>query len=378
MKNKDNIIIGGTIAFALLFAVTAVLFKVFEIEIFPSQIYGALMGSVITCIITLLLLRGQTSSEELKERNMAVFNQKQAVYHRFIEELHKIVRDGEITIESKKAGDPNGPAVDELKDLIFQLGLLQMHAKPDTFNTVKAGIMNMIAALNSYNDCEEKDKSKEAPKFYDQLSQSLFKITNELRKELYTDEGAQTKEGEISELLGECGLSIEYTGFDKKDAQEYFWTKLKEKLEGKGMEFIDESIPNFKEEIEKYYAKKRPRYKWYNYSFKAPGCNVAFTIEIDKNYYYGVKKIFEPKKNLNENIDPEKVEAYFKDNPRFNITRSWYGWTCSQDHNLNFWTLDSKGFEQFLNDNNKEKFIKGIADEIEGFVTDFVEKYNKN
>ena len=74
MKNKDNIIIGGTIAFALLFAVTAVLFKVFEIEIFPSQIYGALMGSVITCIITLLLLRGQTSSEELKERNMAVFN----------------------------------------------------------------------------------------------------------------------------------------------------------------------------------------------------------------------------------------------------------------------------------------------------------------
>ena len=161
MKNKDNIIIGGTIAFALLFAVTAVLFKVFEIEIFPSQIYGALMGSVITCIITLLLLRGQTSSEELKERNMAVFNQKQAVYHRFIEELHKIVRDGEITIESKKAGDPNGPAVDELKDLIFQLGLLQMHAKPDTFNTVKAGIMNMIAALNSYNDCEEKDKSKE-------------------------------------------------------------------------------------------------------------------------------------------------------------------------------------------------------------------------
>ena len=59
-----------------------------ETEI-ASQLFAAIAGAIIAAIMTMLLLNKQSESEELKDRNMAVFNQKQEVYHRFLEELHK-------------------------------------------------------------------------------------------------------------------------------------------------------------------------------------------------------------------------------------------------------------------------------------------------
>ncbi|MBR4349603.1 MAG: hypothetical protein IKP99_02655, partial [Bacteroidales bacterium] len=49
-----------------------------ETEI-ASQLFAAIAGAIIAAIMTMLLLNKQSESEELKDRNMAVFNQKQSL-----------------------------------------------------------------------------------------------------------------------------------------------------------------------------------------------------------------------------------------------------------------------------------------------------------
>ena len=72
MKNK-NLWLYGIIAFTILFIASAVIFRVLNVEILPSQFYGALIGVVITAIITVFLLQGQTANEEKRERSIKVF-----------------------------------------------------------------------------------------------------------------------------------------------------------------------------------------------------------------------------------------------------------------------------------------------------------------
>lgn len=101
MKQKRNLWVYGVIVFTLIFIASSVIFKIYEFEVLPSQFFGALIGVVITAIITLFLLQGQTSNEEEREKSVKVFEKKQEVYHAFLEELKKIIQDGEITIVSK-------------------------------------------------------------------------------------------------------------------------------------------------------------------------------------------------------------------------------------------------------------------------------------
>ena len=63
-KIKDYIFYGIIVAFFVIFLASAIIFKVYNIEILPSQFYGALIGVFITAIVTAFLLRGQTEGDE--------------------------------------------------------------------------------------------------------------------------------------------------------------------------------------------------------------------------------------------------------------------------------------------------------------------------
>ena len=80
MKQK-NLWIYGIITFAILGLGGAIAFGIIPLESLPSQFYGALVGTVITAIITILLLQGQTQTEENKERNVKVFEKKSEVFN---------------------------------------------------------------------------------------------------------------------------------------------------------------------------------------------------------------------------------------------------------------------------------------------------------
>ncbi|MDL2308372.1 hypothetical protein LJC68_02730 [Bacteroidales bacterium OttesenSCG-928-B11] len=162
----------GIIIFALFFIATAVVFRISDINILPSQFYGALIGVVITAIITVFLLQGQTSSESQKEQELKKFEKKLDVYQKFFASLENIANEKQID-ESR------------LNQLMFQMGLIRMHTKKENFEEFITKIKEFIDVTNEENIVRD--------------NAAFFKMINEiaevLRKELYAEYAEEKLEG---------------------------------------------------------------------------------------------------------------------------------------------------------------------------------------
>ncbi|HBK82177.1 MAG TPA: hypothetical protein DDZ41_01035 [Flavobacterium sp.] len=61
-----------------------------------EEINNASIGAILGAIVTVLLLSQQTASEELKERNVSVFEKKSQVYNEFMNEMWAVWEDRKI------------------------------------------------------------------------------------------------------------------------------------------------------------------------------------------------------------------------------------------------------------------------------------------
>lgn len=189
MKSKDKNIsyIILIIFFAVVFLVTSVLFKVFGITNIWSQITGTLLGTIITAIVTVSLLNVQTNKEISHDRDVGIFEEKQKVYHKFIETLEDITQDGKVNIPGKDNPDKN----DELQHLIYQLGFVQMHADHELAEKVTESVGDLISTVSQMNN----DNSQKKNEIYSELAENVFNIVSLLRNDLYkSDFQAVSKE----------------------------------------------------------------------------------------------------------------------------------------------------------------------------------------
>jgi len=366
MKQKRNLWIYGIIAFTLIFIASSVIFKIFDFEVLPSQFFGALIGVVITAIITVFLLQGQTSNEEEREKSVKVFEKKQEVYHAFLEELKKIIQDGEITIVSKSKDANLDKSIDELKDLIFQLGYLQMHTSEKTINGVLDSVAKIIQLMNDFNSTQEADKQKELPNYYSSLSEELFKIIAILKEDLYKDECKPISKDKMNSILKECDLFVETEGFDKYEAQKYFWDALQKQLIEKGYSIAHK---DFTHDINEYYARARGRHRYYGISFNvynSENLKVDFTIEIENRFYFGFHR-------GGHKVCVELLNECVVETNAFTSNDWWYGWRYpSEKFDLDFWNLNSKGFEEIKNPRKRDAFIKALVEEIDMYIKKFI------
>lgn len=172
MKNK-NLWLYGIIAFTFIFIASSVIFRIFDVEILPSQFFGALIGVVITAIITFFLLNGQTSAEETKEKNVKVFEEKSARFNNFINKLWEIWDDRVVELE-------------ELNELIKLVSRdIVLYTKPETVDKILSKLI--IIAEQAKPDKTSK-KDAEVTKL---IQQCIFDIINELAKEI--DLGGEIK-----------------------------------------------------------------------------------------------------------------------------------------------------------------------------------------
>jgi hypothetical protein len=88
----------------------AVRFGAIDPSEMPGSFIGAALGAAITGVITVILLKGQSSAEERKERAVRIFDAKLKVYSEFMGHLWVIFSDGEVT-----RGELN-----HLRDICFQ------------------------------------------------------------------------------------------------------------------------------------------------------------------------------------------------------------------------------------------------------------------
>lgn len=135
------------VAFSSIFIASAVIFNIFEIDILPSQFFGALIGVVITAIITVLLLQRQTSNEEAKEKNVRVFEEKTIRYNRFIDELWKIWDDRLVSLE-----ELNEIMKLFCKDIIMFTNSNNSKKIIDSLNNIAAKVNKNVLISDAHND----------------------------------------------------------------------------------------------------------------------------------------------------------------------------------------------------------------------------------
>ncbi len=169
MKNKNFLLYGITIGFTLLFVASAVIFKIYKIEILPSQFYGALIGVVITAIITGFLLQGQTEHGMKRDKDVRIFEQKIRVYSEFTEKMWTMFDGGTVTDEKLK----------ELRTICFRRLVFYLNSEQ----------INQIYNQINKTDFENEDTAKIA----------VGEITHILQNSLNTDENV--KSGDLMKLF---------------------------------------------------------------------------------------------------------------------------------------------------------------------------------
>ncbi|MBR1774339.1 MAG: hypothetical protein IJ759_02330 [Bacteroidales bacterium] len=150
----------GVFLLISVFCLVPLIFGIYDNMSLWPNFYGALMGVILTAVTTVVLLLGQTSSEEEKERNTKVFEEKISVYKEFLKMFCKIIEDGEID-EANKI------------QLQFQLSYIAMHTKSIHIRQISEQVKNIVLKIN-------------ADKIENYMPQ-LFTIVQSFREELYGD-----------------------------------------------------------------------------------------------------------------------------------------------------------------------------------------------
>jgi hypothetical protein len=144
----------------------AILTNLFSSADLPVQISGALLEAVVTALITYFLLAGQTGQEEMKERNVKVFEEKSERFNRFIDKLWEIWEDRSVSLE-------------ELNELIkFVSKEIVMYSKPETVDK----ILKHLIDIAEYAKPDKTDSSSSETTAL--IQQNIFNIINALAKEI--------------------------------------------------------------------------------------------------------------------------------------------------------------------------------------------------
>jgi hypothetical protein len=90
---KKPIFLTIVTVFIVLFLASSVIFKVYDVEVLPSQFYGALIGVFITLIVTHLLLEGQTKGDVHRARDIKIYSKKLKVYSEFTTKMWEMANN---------------------------------------------------------------------------------------------------------------------------------------------------------------------------------------------------------------------------------------------------------------------------------------------
>lgn len=199
MKLKTNLSRLGVLILTIIFLMTAVVFEILELGSLPAQFFGTLLGVVITAIITVLLLQGQTKSEESRERNLMVFEKKQEVYFHFLTQLNVILQKENLTLHlnHEKILEKE---VNSLQDLLFEIGYLQMHTSSETFDKILKLVGNLLEESKKLKRVDIKSE-KDFEAYYKVLSKDFFVIVSLLKLELYKSIPANIDNEQLERII---------------------------------------------------------------------------------------------------------------------------------------------------------------------------------
>lgn len=222
-----------------------------------EEINNSSIGAILTAIITVLLLSQQSSSEEVKERNVSVFQKKSEKYEGFIDKIWTVWSDRVITKL-------------ELADLLKSFSKdVMLYAKKDTINTV-------LSSLERISEKAEPEKSSTEKQITEEIQKEVFNIIKVLASDL--ELGGSLEDDSIRRKLNNLEDAI-YPALEEKRRQEEIRFFSKKYIEG-----LEEKLRTDNDSFEisefKYHE------KWRNVGFiqfKINNSNTIFRLfDIDK------------------------------------------------------------------------------------------------
>lgn len=168
MKISKNIII--SIALGIIACIIAVAFRLFSEADLWFQMFSAILGVIITIIITNLLLNSQSSQDIIRERSAEIFKEKLRIYQEFLQALYTILKEEAVT-------------PDEIMKLQFQTAYIAMHTKSDLIKSVSEYVSEIV---KMYAQCPD-EKGKKVLQNPERLLKNLFGIVEVFKKELYSE-----------------------------------------------------------------------------------------------------------------------------------------------------------------------------------------------
>jgi hypothetical protein len=167
MKNNGKYMFGALICLVGTCTV-AIVFKVLSLPELPSTFIGAALGAAITGSITLFLLAGQTESQEVKERNMKVFENKSKIFQEYIKYVWEVWKDHYLEPE-------------EYENLISRYcSELMIYIKnKENMDKITKCLLNLVGNADKINNVDNRD-----PGSVENLRSNLFDLINTLSEEL--------------------------------------------------------------------------------------------------------------------------------------------------------------------------------------------------
>jgi hypothetical protein len=154
--------------------------------------FSAILGVIITIIITNLLLNSQTNSDLQRERNSEIFREKLRIYQEFLQALYDVLKEEAVT-------------PDEAMRLQFQTSYIAMHTSSEHIRQVSECVSSIV---KMYSQCPS-ENGRKVLQDKELLLKNLFRIVEIFRQELYTDQTDFNRE-DIDKAIANFDYAYEY------------------------------------------------------------------------------------------------------------------------------------------------------------------------
>lgn len=174
MKLTQYKIITITAVLVVLACFFAIYLRLFTEKELWYEMFAAVLGVIITAIITMILLRGQSDNDVERERAAKIFEEKLKIYQDYLHTLCDVIKDHSLSDEEKIR-------------LEFQTSYVAMHCNSKYIATVSNAVKELIEYCCPDEDSENKNRNNKSGS-PDPLLDNLFCIVEAFRKDLYGDD----------------------------------------------------------------------------------------------------------------------------------------------------------------------------------------------
>jgi len=228
--NKLNKIILTAILCLIVFCFISVLLNIFSIDQLPSSFVGAVFGALITVVVTAVLLKSQSQSEEEIKRNVNVFEKKSPIFQDFINKLWVIWSDHIVTSkEYEKLVEmyysnlliylPNEESSDKINKCLVNIGnFIDKKTFGGEYRELRSYIIEIINLLSEEINLGGQIDTRKVDELDKQIFPVLFKrkLINAFNVTLNTNDSFLNK-GEWQEWKEHKNITHECMSFSLKN-----------------------------------------------------------------------------------------------------------------------------------------------------------------